>query len=209
MRSRTRLLVNQGQFTAGLTLPGFSSTRANLFRVVLRNQWPRAIRSRQLLIGRGLGPDRVAAMLTQDRLIASLSVFGGALALLLAAVGLYGVTAYTVACRRAEFGLRIALGSTPARVVRLVLWQTLRPVAVGLVIGSALGAWAGKLVDSLLYGVTPRDPLVMITAVLAVVAVALVAAWTACTASSTRRSVHGASTGLIRVQQNPPPSGPG
>ena len=121
--------------------------------------------------------DRVDAMLTRDRLVASLSVFGGTLALLLAASGLYGVTAYGVARQSGELGLRMALGSSPARVIRLVLAQTLRPVVIGVLVGSGISLWTGRLAASLLYGVSPQDPFVMGSAVLALVAIAVLAAW--------------------------------
>ena len=104
--------------------------------------------------------------LLQPRIVALLSAFFGALALLLAMIGLYGVTAYGVARRQAEIGIRMALGARSGSVV----WLVLREVAVMLVIGTVLGLGAslaaGRLVASLLYGVKPHDPVVMWAAIL-------------------------------------------
>lgn len=121
--------------------------------------------------------ERVEAMLTQDRVIARLSLFAGGLALLLAAVGLYGVTAYAVACRRGELGIRLALGSTPSGLVRLVVGQAARRAVLGVLIGGAVGLWSSRLAAPLLFGVAPHDPVVIAGAAIALVSVAVLAAW--------------------------------
>ena len=96
--------------------------------------------------------------LAQDRLVAMLSGFFGALALLLAGLGLYGVTAYAVARRRTEIGIRMALGAPPSGVVRLVIARVAFLVGMGVTIGGGLSLWASSLIASLLYGLRPRDP---------------------------------------------------
>jgi putative ABC transport system permease protein len=121
--------------------------------------------------------ERVDAALAQDLLAARLSLFGGALALLLAAIGLYGVTAYAVACRRSELGIRLALGSAPSGVVRLVLWETIRLVGVGIALGIATSFWSSRFIASLLYGVSPADPLVVGGAAVMLGIVGFIAAW--------------------------------
>jgi putative ABC transport system permease protein len=78
-------------------------------------------------------------------------------ALLLAALGIYGVVAYGVALRRRELGIRIALGARAAQVTRLVIWQGLRPVAYGLLCGIAVALTAGRLIRTLLFGVSATD----------------------------------------------------
>ena len=83
------------------------------------------------------------------------------LSLLLAGVGLYGVLSYLVTQRIGEIGIRIALGAQRTEVLRLVLFDGLRPVILGLLIGSAGGATAGALIRSILYGTSPFDPVVM------------------------------------------------
>jgi ABC-type antimicrobial peptide transport system permease subunit len=107
---------------------------------------------------------QVDESLQQQRLVAALSSLFGALALLLSMVGLYGVTSYSVARRRGEIGLRMALGASAGSV----LWLVLRDVAVLLAIGTALGVLgalaAGRLLTSLLYGVEPNDPALMFAA---------------------------------------------
>jgi ABC-type antimicrobial peptide transport system permease subunit len=80
--------------------------------------------------------DQVGAALTQERLVAMLSGFFGGLALLLAGLGLYGVTAYAVNRRRGEIGIRMALGASPSGVLRLVLYRVALLVGVGVAVGS-------------------------------------------------------------------------
>jgi predicted permease len=101
---------------------------------------------------------QVDESLLQERTIALLSSFFGALALLLAMIGLYGITAYAVARRRGEIGIRMALGASRGSVVRLVLRDVIVMLAAGTVLGVAASLAAGRLVASLLYGVKPADP---------------------------------------------------
>ena len=86
------------------------------------------------------------------------SLFGIA-ALLVAAVGLYGVLSYTISLRRREIGIRIALGARPSRVIRLVLSQGLRIVGLGLFIGLVSALLLCRVMDSMLYGISATDPL--------------------------------------------------
>ncbi len=113
--------------------------------------------------------------LAQDRLIAALAGFFGALALLLAGLGLYGVTAYAVARRRGEIGIRMALGAAPTRVVRLVLSRVALLIGLGVIVGASVSLWASTFVASLLYGLAPRDPATLIGAAVTLAAVGAVA----------------------------------
>jgi ABC-type antimicrobial peptide transport system permease subunit len=115
--------------------------------------------------------------LAQDRVIAMLSGFFGGLGLLLAAVGLYGVTAYAVARRRTEIGIRMALGAAPASVVRLVLSRVSLLIGVGILVGAGISLWASQFVAALLYGLEPRDPATLVGAVVTLAAVGAVAGW--------------------------------
>jgi predicted permease len=121
--------------------------------------------------------DQVDASLTQERLVAMLAGFFGALALLLAALGLYGVTSYAVSRRRTEIGIRMALGAAPGGVVRLVLSQVTVLVGIGVLVGAAVSLWASKFVATLLYGIEPRDPATLVAAALVLGAVGAVAGW--------------------------------
>jgi predicted permease len=96
--------------------------------------------------------------LLQPRLVAILSSTFGALALLLAVVGLYGITAYSVTRRKAELGIRIALGAQRKSVVWLVMKEVTILLGIGIVLGWAAALGAGRLVTSLLYGVQPAAP---------------------------------------------------
>jgi ABC-type antimicrobial peptide transport system permease subunit len=119
----------------------------------------------------------VRASITQERIIAMLSAFFGALALLLASLGLYGVTAYSVARRRAEIGIRMALGATQTGVVALVLSRVTILVITGVVVGAGLSLWASTFVETLLYGLEPRDPATLVGAALVLTIVGLTAGW--------------------------------
>jgi ABC-type antimicrobial peptide transport system permease subunit len=118
--------------------------------------------------------ERISASLATGRFNTMLLTTLGAIGLLLAAVGIYGVVAYFVTQRTGEIGLRMALGATPGRVLRLVVGQGMRPVVLGIVIGVALAGAASRLLASLVFGVGTRDPVtfVAVPAVLAVVAIA-------------------------------------
>ena len=119
----------------------------------------------------------VEATVTQERLIALVSAFFGGLALLLAAVGLYGVVAHAVRARQREIGLRIALGAAPSSILRLVFERVGYLIAAGLALGLAGSLWAARLVEALLFHLEPRDPVTFGGAAAVLVAVGLLAAW--------------------------------
>jgi predicted permease len=119
---------------------------------------------------------RIGESFYTDRLIALLAGAFGALAALLAAVGLYGVIAYTVARRTAEVGVRMALGATPAQVLRMVLADAGRMALAGIAIGLAGAAALSRLVESQLFGVRGADPAILALASALLVAVAALAA---------------------------------
>lgn len=96
--------------------------------------------------------------------VALLSGFFGALALLMAALGLYGVTAYSVSQRRTEIGIRMALGAAPSSIMRLVLLRVSLLVGAGVLVGAGFSVWASKFVASLLYNIEPRDRATLIGA---------------------------------------------
>jgi predicted permease len=105
------------------------------------------------------------------------TLFGvfGFIGLLLASIGLYGVISYSVSRRTQEIGIRMALGADRARVVRHVLSDGLRPVAIGMVIGISAAFALGRLLSSVLFHVTPRDPQIFALAVVTLVIVAIAA----------------------------------
>lgn len=111
--------------------------------------------------------DQVAGQFAQQRLIARLTSFFGILSLVLASIGLYGVTAYNAGRRVNEVGVRMALGANRGDVVRLVLGGAFGLVAAGLLIGLPLAFAAGRFLGSQLYGTNPYDPVVTVGAVLA------------------------------------------
>jgi FtsX-like permease family protein/MacB-like protein len=120
--------------------------------------------------------EQVDRSFDQQRAVASLAGLFGSVALVLAAIGLYGVTAYTVAQRTNEIGLRMALGADRRRVVNLVLHGAFRRIAVGLALGLPLAIGAGRLLAAQLYGVQFWDPLALGIAALSLSACAFLAA---------------------------------
>ncbi len=121
--------------------------------------------------------ERIGGQLAVDRMIAVLlSVFGGG-ALLLAAIGIYGVIAYSVAQRTHEIGIRIALGAEQRDILKLIVGQGLVLVLIGAGIGLALALAATRVLKSLLFGVSATDPLTFTVVVVVLVAVALLACY--------------------------------
>jgi predicted permease len=101
---------------------------------------------------------QIDRLFTQERLFANLCTLFGLLALGLSAVGLYGLMSYAVLRRASEIGLRMALGAVPAQVLRMILRESLSLVAVGIALGLAGSYAASRLIASLLFGLSPTDP---------------------------------------------------
>ncbi|CAA9503645.1 MAG: Acidobacterial duplicated orphan permease (function unknown), partial [uncultured Solirubrobacterales bacterium] len=121
--------------------------------------------------------DKVAAGAATPRFFTTLVSVFGALALTLAAVGLYGIVAYVVRQREREIGVRVALGASPAHVVGLMLRRGMAPVLAGLAVGIPLALLATRLLRSLLYEVSASDPVTFVGVAALLAAVALVASW--------------------------------
>jgi len=115
--------------------------------------------------------------LAQERAVAELSSLSGLLALILTAVGLYGVMTYTVAGRTGEIGIRMALGARGPQVMGLVLRESLELVALGVVIGIPLVFAFAQLISSQLYGITTEDPLAIGAAIALQASIAAVASY--------------------------------
>jgi predicted permease len=118
----------------------------------------------------------VAATVARERLVALLTGFFGALALLLAGLGLYAVMSHAVTQRRTEIGVRIALGARPAGIIGLVVRRFGLTVLCGLAAGVGLSLWAGQFIEALLFQLEPGDPWTLCGAVLVLTFVAAVAA---------------------------------
>jgi len=119
--------------------------------------------------------EQVSLNFNQERLIARLTGLFGLLALALACVGLYGVTAYGVARRRSEIGIRMALAADRAKVVRMVVSGAMAQIGIGLLIGLPIAVAGGRALAHQLFGVKSYDPAVLSVAVGALVFSALVA----------------------------------
>jgi predicted permease len=121
--------------------------------------------------------EQASQSLAQERLFAALLSFFGALALALAALGLYGVLAHSVAQRTKEIGVRMALGAEARHVLRLVIGQGMSLVCVGVVAGLILAYWLTKWLSGWLYGVGGADPLTYGSIALLLAVVALLSCW--------------------------------
>lgn len=119
--------------------------------------------------------DRVRDLLVRERLMATLSGFFGSMAALLAMMGVYGVMSYTVASRQREIGVRLALGASRRDVLLLVVRQATMLLGAGLAMGVVIAAFAARAAGNLLFGLTPSDPLVYMTAALLLATVMAVA----------------------------------
>jgi predicted permease len=121
--------------------------------------------------------ERLAVLTAQDRAIARLALAFGAVALALAAIGLYGVLSYGVARRTSEIAVRIALGARPSRVIAMIVRETAGVVMLGVLAGGALAFAASRYIAGTLFGVDPRDPATFALAVAVLLVVAGLAAY--------------------------------
>jgi len=120
---------------------------------------------------------QVRESLLRERLMATLSGFFGALAALIATVGLYGVMSYMVARRRNEIGIRMALGADRSDVVRMVMREAGLLLAAGLVVGGVLAVLAARTASALLFGLQPGDPVTLVTSAVGLAGVAMLASY--------------------------------
>jgi ABC-type antimicrobial peptide transport system permease subunit len=151
--------------------PYFQDAHFRFMNIYLRTQAdPRQIedelreRMRQFdphvpLVGLQTMNEQIGFSLRTERLVASLSAIFGGLATLLAVIGLYGVTAYTVMRRTREIGIRMALGAMPIDVIAMVMLEVFILIGAGLATGFSLALVLANLVRSQLFGLSPRDPL--------------------------------------------------
>ena len=121
--------------------------------------------------------EQINQTIFQERLFTKLSSFFGLLAVTLTAVGLYGVMAYAVARRTNEIGFRVALGAGQRAILGMVMRDALALVVLGIALGAPAALAAGRLVSSLLFGLTPADPLTIVGASLVMILVAAVAGY--------------------------------
>jgi ABC-type antimicrobial peptide transport system permease subunit len=121
--------------------------------------------------------DAIDQWLSTERMVAWIAGLFGALALVLACLGLYGMMSYVTARRTSEIGIRMSLGATPARVIRMVLGYALTLGVAGVVLGVPAALAESRLVTGLLFGVGAQDVATVAGAALIMLAVVVVAAW--------------------------------
>ena len=151
-------------------------------------------------------PQQVRQNVFLDRFISLLSAAFACLATLLAAIGLYGVLAYTVAQRTREIGLRMALGAAPSRVRGMVLRQVAVMTLVGGVIGLGGAVWLARLAESLLYELKGHDPLVLVGAAIVLSIVALIAGFIPAHRASQVEPMHALTVRITDSQVHGPGS---
>jgi len=120
---------------------------------------------------------QVNQSLLRERLMATLSGFFGALAALIATIGLYGVMSYMVARRKNEIGIRMALGADRGDVVRMVMREAAVLLAAGVIVGLATSVFAARAASTLLFGLNPGDPATLVMAAVGLGIVAMIASW--------------------------------
>jgi ABC-type antimicrobial peptide transport system permease subunit len=120
---------------------------------------------------------QIQSAMQEERLFVTLTSGFGLLALALACVGIYGIMAYSVASRRNEIGIRLALGAQPGQVRAMILRESTSLAIAGIVVGVTAALLLTRLVKSMLYGIEPDDPATIVTGVVTLLAVAVAASW--------------------------------
>jgi FtsX-like permease family len=184
--SDTKYRSMRGEVEPQMFFPRITTGGANAIVYVRTAQDPNAMFQTLRRVLRELEPslpisgmqtfeDRLERSLTNERLVANLSIAFGVLATLLAMIGLYGVMAYSVTRRTREIGIRMALGALSSNVARMILREVAILVAIGIVIALPAAGAASRYVASQLYDVTPTDPATIAIAIAGLVTVAAAA----------------------------------
>jgi predicted permease len=121
--------------------------------------------------------EQISLAIERERILAKLLAGFGAVGLVLAAIGIYGILSYSVARRTSEMGIRLALGAAPAAVQRMILRESLLPVFVGVAAGLGGACWFTRLLEAFVFGVKPMDTWSVLSGVAVLVASAIIAAW--------------------------------
>jgi predicted permease len=181
---RPRDVVRPTMYPSAMQRQGFGGHSVTVKASLPSNELEPALRQAVARVSRDLPEPEIKTQVQQfremtmrERVFAQLlSLFGG-FALLLACIGLHGVTSYSVARRTNEIGVRMALGAEPGQVLWLILRQVAVLAAVGLAAGVPLALWVAPLFGALLFKVTPTDPSGLIAGVVIMLVVALAAGW--------------------------------
>ena len=182
--SQAEMFVPYGQYPD----PVLANMYLNTALVVRTSEEPASVTSALRTVVRQIDPNQplvnirtmetaMSASVAQPRLQMVLLVLFASLALALAAVGVYGVMAYTVAQRIPEIGVRMALGASPGRVIAMVVWQGVRLASTGIVIGVVAASFAALAAESLLFDVRGLDPVTFIAAPIVLAGAALLASY--------------------------------
>jgi predicted permease len=161
-QTRLKLLVHSSR--------GFTST-ANAIRTTVHAADP------DLAVDVSRLEDNLEAWRVPSRIVTILAGSLGALGMLLACIGVYGVVSYAVSRRVREIGIRMTLGADAREVKSLILRQAMRPVVIGALIGIAGGAAVSQILNSMLFGISPHDPLAFVIVPIILLSVALVASY--------------------------------
>jgi ABC-type antimicrobial peptide transport system permease subunit len=121
--------------------------------------------------------EQIEGRFAQEKLFAQAYTLLGSLALLIASIGLFGLMSYNVTRRTNEIGIRMALGAQPSDVVQMVMRESLVLVSSGLILGLATALAAGRLVKTLLFGLSPADPSTIVLSVVIMIAVSAFAGY--------------------------------
>jgi ABC-type antimicrobial peptide transport system permease subunit len=121
--------------------------------------------------------DRLRGSLSQDALLTQVTTLFGVMTLVLSALGLYGITAYSTTQRIGEFGIRMALGAGPSRIARMVIGSGVRVAAAGAAIGLPIALLSARLLRSELFGVSPIDIATLVGAAVSVALTAVIASY--------------------------------
>jgi predicted permease len=161
-----------GRITLAVSSDKPSSSLARAITNEVQTLHPNTLVSDVITVG-----DQIDATLLSERLLSTLATAFAALALALSAIGLFGTLSYSVARRTPEFGIRMALGAEPSRVVRTVYGEMLPSLAAGLALGLPAALAASSAARALLFGVTPADASVYLLSIGALTLIASLAAW--------------------------------
>jgi ABC-type antimicrobial peptide transport system permease subunit len=137
----------------------------------------RAVDRQQTFTGAFTLDDAVGEAVARPRLLAVLLGLFGTMGLVLGALGIYGVLSYLVTQRTREIGVRVALGARASSVLGMIVWRGLRLAGLGVLVGIAAALALTRLMQGVLYGVTPTDPLTFVGVALTLLAVAAGASW--------------------------------